>query len=629
MSNLTRRLFFWIALLTLFYAPPHWAAETEDCTASGCTYRVPLDRTGFYIAVVTLPPGQPEGVWSLLINPKQAGPLYSGSFFAGATLKENASFGSWVGFSLADTETVQIKPTDYTGANLPFTVELRLENNLPVYGPIQMTPGQAYTTSVLSPGFYVTSVSSQANAPDTFFGVDLTAPSIYGGVVGGWLDSKTGPGYAAFSVNYPQTVTFELLFDGIYRSAGSGRPYLKIYYQNQDGSRALYWPSSELAEDADLTKDIKDLEYLPGPEKLYILQDGLQVNILVNEKLVRHVSLRDMSKPQGIALDNQENLYVADTGNHRIVKLSAAGDYQPDPLILPDGAFGKQGSEKGQFQSPEDVAIGKVKGEWVIYVADTGNNRIQRFNRAGIFQIAFDGSDSPEGALKAPRSLLVSDGGGIAVVDSGNGRIRVFNSEGKSLRSFGSLGNAAGQLNNPLKISQSFIGSKLIVADTGNNRVQLFNASGEFEREITGLKTSPAIAIFRDTRLGEQLEIAPITGGVPAIEKVSLSEDPPGTTPVDVVRSFLTALASQDLQTAGAFVEETINQENILTPLQQDAVLLTQVAKVSGSVENLTLKRIEQNTAWVIGKIKGTTEATTEFVLRRVPTSNAWKIIQF
>jgi hypothetical protein len=59
----TVRLFLGIAMLIIF-TQPSWA-EDKTCTTSGCIYQVPLDRTGFYIAVVTLPSGQPAGVWSL------------------------------------------------------------------------------------------------------------------------------------------------------------------------------------------------------------------------------------------------------------------------------------------------------------------------------------------------------------------------------------------------------------------------------------------------------------------------------------------------------------------------------------------------------------------------------------
>jgi len=600
-----------------------WAED--NCNEKACSYTVSLEKAGFYIAAVKLPPGQPEGLWSLIINPPS---VHRGSFHGGGLLEKTGTIPSWLGFSLAQSGMVSIEPFNYSDNSVPFYLKLmktQMNNQHQlVWGPELVYQDQTYLTPSLQPGFYLAETRSIEQRQD-FFGLSVSNPSLFGGVSGSWLDSQTGVGFAAFDITRPQEVIFNLWFGQSYGNLGAEKPYLKLYYQEQDGTRILYWPSSESAEDADLTKDIKDLEYLPGSEKLYILQDGLQVNVLVNDELVRHISLRGMSNPQGMALDNQENLYVADTDNHRIVKLAAEGDYQPDPLIFPDGSFGIQGAENGQFQAPEDVVIGRVKGELVIYVADTGNNRIQRFNRAGVFQMAFDGSDSPEGALKAPSSLLIMDGGGIAVVDSGNGRIRVFNSEGQSLRSFGSLGNAAGQLTEPLKISQSFIGSKLIVADTGNNRVQLFRSSGEFEREITGLKQAPAVAIFRNTLLGEQLEIAPIKGGVSEIENIALSEDPPGNTPVDVVRNFLAALAGQDVQTAKTLLAET--RSDALATYEQEPTQLAQLGQEAQKVGELVLMQKQQNLAFVIG-IRNDGEIV-EIGLMRDAESNTWKISVF
>ena len=89
--------------MLIIFTQPSWA-EDKTCTTSGCTYSVSLDRTGFYIAVVTLPSGQPEGVWSLLMNPGRKLPYYDGAFFAGGILKEHSQFGSWIGFSLAQGE---------------------------------------------------------------------------------------------------------------------------------------------------------------------------------------------------------------------------------------------------------------------------------------------------------------------------------------------------------------------------------------------------------------------------------------------------------------------------------------------------------------------------------------------
>ena len=80
--------------------------------------------------------------------------------------------------------------------------------------------------------------------------------------------------------------------------------------------------------------------------------------------------------PNDIALDAQGNVYVADSGNHRIQKLSPDGKFLQQWGNM--GQFGnkpQEGTEPGQFKSPGGVAI-DVKGN--IYVADTDNNRIQK-----------------------------------------------------------------------------------------------------------------------------------------------------------------------------------------------------------------------------------------------------------
>jgi hypothetical protein len=104
------KLFLGIAMLIIF-TQLSWA-EDKTCTTSGCTYSVLLDRTGFYLAVVTLSNGQPEGVWSLLMNPGRRLPYYDGAFFAGGTLQERSQLGSWIGFSWAEGEPVRMQTLD-------------------------------------------------------------------------------------------------------------------------------------------------------------------------------------------------------------------------------------------------------------------------------------------------------------------------------------------------------------------------------------------------------------------------------------------------------------------------------------------------------------------------------------
>jgi tripartite motif-containing protein 71 len=93
-----------------------------------------------------------------------------------------------------------------------------------------------------------------------------------------------------------------------------------------------------------------------------------------------------LSSPFGVAVDDREQLYLADTGNARIVKLSAAGSvYVADTFnhriqkLSPSGEllaqWGEQGTEVGQFRFPSGVAVDR-RGN--IYVADTGNHRVQK-----------------------------------------------------------------------------------------------------------------------------------------------------------------------------------------------------------------------------------------------------------
>lgn len=74
------------------------------------------------------------------------------------------------------------------------------------------------------------------------------------------------------------------------------------------------------------------------------------------------------SSPHSIAVDGSGNLYVTDTGNHRVQKFSSGGAYLTQ--------WGAQGAGDGQFFYPAGVAL-DAGGN--VYVADTANDRIQKF----------------------------------------------------------------------------------------------------------------------------------------------------------------------------------------------------------------------------------------------------------
>lgn len=81
-------------------------------------------------------------------------------------------------------------------------------------------------------------------------------------------------------------------------------------------------------------------------------------------------------------------------------------------------------TDDGEFNQPSRVYV-DTSGN--IYVADTSNYRIQKFNNAGIFQMKFGSYGTGDGQFAGPVGISADSGGSIYVVDMSNNRIQKFN----------------------------------------------------------------------------------------------------------------------------------------------------------------------------------------------------------
>ena len=160
--------------------------------------------------------------------------------------------------------------------------------------------------------------------------------------------------------------------------------------------------------------------------------------------------------PVGIALDDEENIYVCEYGkNDRIQKFSKDGKFIT--------AFGSAGTGEGQLQRASDLIWHKDK----LYVADAVNNRIQVFSDDGKFLKILAGE---EAGLYMPYDIDMSPDGHLYVAEYGSSRITKLDFNGKVLGRYGSPGTELNQFKTPWGIAVSGKGV-IYVADTGNRRV--------------------------------------------------------------------------------------------------------------------------------------------------------------
>ncbi len=129
-------------------------------------------------------------------------------------------------------------------------------------------------------------------------------------------------------------------------------------------------------------------------------------------------SLPAFEFPTGIAADADGNIYVADSGNHRIVKLNSEGE-----ILL---TFGQKGSGIKEFQYPHDIAIDNNNS---IFVSDLNNNRIQAFSPEGNFLFSVDRGRDDSDKIPSPAAISIDNRGRLYAGMGFDTRILIYEYE--------------------------------------------------------------------------------------------------------------------------------------------------------------------------------------------------------
>lgn len=229
----------------------------------------------------------------------------------------------------------------------------------------------------------------------------------------------------------------------------------------------------------------------------YLIQQIIQTNTRPEDKV--GISLHTvgvfkgpkentLTKPLGVAVGENGEVYVADSSNHRVVVFSMEGKM----LRI----IGGPGTAPGSFDYPTAVVTFGPR----LYVADTGKKSVQVYNTEGRFLRLLDTGAVQRGVK--PLALAMDSIENLYVADGGGQRILVYNSQGKLIKSFGSQGTGEGEFGFPNGLALDEKGKRIFVSDFSNGRIQVFNWDGKFQYQIKGeeLLTNPRGISFDSDR---------------------------------------------------------------------------------------------------------------------------------
>jgi DNA-binding beta-propeller fold protein YncE len=161
-------------------------------------------------------------------------------------------------------------------------------------------------------------------------------------------------------------------------------------------------------------------------------------------KLLKSFGAGMFTSPHKLTLDSDGNLWMADNGQHQVMKLDQNGK-----ILMTIGKKGVAGAGNDEFDAPTEVAIAP-NGD--IFVADghtgggtaVGNARVVKFDKNGKFIKTWGKKGMGTGEFDAPHTLAFDSRGRLFVGDRQNNRIQLFDQDGKFIAQWFQFGRPSG-----------------------------------------------------------------------------------------------------------------------------------------------------------------------------------------
>ena len=185
--------------------------------------------------------------------------------------------------------------------------------------------------------------------------------------------------------------------------------------------------------------------------------------------------------PEGLLADSGGGLWISEYFGNRVRKLAPDGTIR---TVAGNGTAGFSGDSRqavsAQLQAPGQIALDAAGS---LYIADSGNHRIRKvtagmistFAGTGIAGFSGDGGQAVSAQFTAPRGIAFDNAGNLYIADTGNNRVRKVTPGGMITTV---AGEGAFPLNLPRGVAVDF-GQNLYIADTANHRIVKRSASGE------------------------------------------------------------------------------------------------------------------------------------------------------